>query len=266
MRRADGAELVLKLGFPHTEARDEAAVLRAWHGHGAVRLVDAHAGDWALLLDRVRPGTPMRAVRTPVRRRLAEAADVLRALHAAPAPAGVPDLADVGAGWATLLEERAAAAEDAGAEPDPGLVRAAVAVLRGPARPGPRCVVLHGDYNPGNLLRAAGAEGSVGGWCAIDPKALLGDPAYDPWPLLEQVGEPWRSPDPVRTLGERVRLVAGRAGLDPAAVAGWALARGTESALWAWSHAGPSGQAHRELGRGLRRARDWARVRDALTG
>lgn len=248
-----GADLVLKISFPHAEARDEAAVLRAWHGHGAVRLLDAHAPDWALLLDRVRPGAPLRAARTPVPHRLAAAADVLRALHAAPAPDGLPALTEVAAGWAALVEQRADAARAAGARPDPGQVRAALAVLRAPAGGTP--VVLHGDYNPGNLLRTAD------GWCAIDPKALRGDPAYDPWPLLEQVGEPWRTPDPVRTLRDRLRLVADRAALDPAAAAGWALARATESALWGWAHDADVARLHRAL----RRAADWSRVRDALT-
>jgi hypothetical protein len=78
---AGGADLVLKISFPHEEAATEAAVLRAWAGHGAVGLVDAHAADWALLLRRVRPGTPLRAARTPVDRRLAEAAAVVRRLR-----------------------------------------------------------------------------------------------------------------------------------------------------------------------------------------
>src|SRR6478736_6942492 len=53
-RDADGRDRVLKIAFPHDEARHEAAVLRAWAGRGAVALLDADAGDWALLLDRVR--------------------------------------------------------------------------------------------------------------------------------------------------------------------------------------------------------------------
>lgn len=254
VRDRAGRDLVLKLSFPHAEAADEAAVLRAWDGHGAAGLVAAHAPDWALLLDRVRPGTPLRAARTPVLRRLTEAADVLHALHAAPAPGGLPELTDVAARWGVLVEERADAARTAGARTDAGLLRAALVVLRGPAGPAP--VVLHGDLNPGNLLR------SDDGWRAIDPKALRGDPAYDPWPLLEQVGRPWRTPDPVRTLRDRTRRVADRAGVDPVATAGWALARGTEAALWGWAHDADVARLHR----GLARAGDWARVRDALTG
>jgi streptomycin 6-kinase len=43
-----------------------------------------------------------------------------------------------------------------------------------------RRVLLHGDFNPGNVL-----AGRTGTWVAIDPKPMIGDPAYDLWPLLE---------------------------------------------------------------------------------
>lgn len=264
-RDAAGRDLVLKLSFPHDEARDEAAVLRAWGGRGAVPLVDAHAGDWALLLGRARPGTPLRAVRAPADRRLAAAADVLRALHAAPAPAGLPALADVARGLADVAAERADRAARAGLRPDPGLLRAADATLRGVgASAAPVPVTLHGDYNPGNLLLAGTGGGAR--WVAIDPKALTGDPAYDVWPLLEQVADPWRTADPVRVLRDRLLLVADRAGLDAAGAARWAVARGAESALWSWHHGGGRRGAGREVARTLARVRDWARVADLLAG
>jgi streptomycin 6-kinase len=253
-RTAAGADLVLKISVPHAEARHEAAVLRAWAGRSSAPLVAEHAGDWALLLGRVRPGTPMTADRTPVARRLADAADVLRGLHAAPPPADVPDLAAVGGGWAALLQERADRAARAGVRADPAVLRSATALLTAPAAG--TAVLLHGDLNPGNLLRGPD------GWCAIDPKAMRGDPAYDPWPLLEQVGAPWRTPDPVRTLGARVRLVADRVGLPAAPVAAWSAARATEAALWDWHHGAPRPAVHRRLVR----AGDWLRVRDRLAG
>ena len=56
---AAGADVVLKLSYPHSEARDEAAALAAWHGAGAVEMVGADADDWALLLHRLRPGSTL---------------------------------------------------------------------------------------------------------------------------------------------------------------------------------------------------------------
>ncbi|QZN87202.1 aminoglycoside phosphotransferase family protein [Cellulomonas sp. C5510] len=260
----DGADLVLKVAFPHDEARHEAAVLRAWQattgragaaaGGAAVRLVAHHEADWALLLERVRPGTPMRTVRTPVVARLAAGADVLRVLHAAPVPDGLPALRDVAARSAGLSEQRAADAARGGVGVDVGLLRAGVEEMR---RPEPRRVVqLHGDLNPGNLLRGPH------GWVALDPKALRGDPAYDAAPLLEQVGDPWRAADPRAELAERTRLVADRAGLDAAAVAGWALARATDRLWWDWAHGVPVRRV-----RGMQdQVRVRAAVRDRLTG
>lgn len=253
-RDGAGRDVVLKVSFPHDEARHEADVLRAWAGHGAVGLVAAHPADWALLLRRVRPGTALRSARTPVTRRLVEGATVLRALAGAPAPGALPTVGEVGRRWAALVAERAARATAAGAGPDPALVRQALAVLDAPDTPDLRTV--HGDLNPGNLLRGPD------GWVAIDPKALRGDPAYDVWPLVEQVGDPWRTPDPARALADRTALVAGAAALDAGHAAAWAVARSVESALWGWSHTGDA----RALRRALARSRAWVDARDRLAG
>ena len=58
---ATDGDVVLKVGWTHGEARDEAAGLRTWDGRGTVRLLDAVAeGETsALLLDRAVPGTPL---------------------------------------------------------------------------------------------------------------------------------------------------------------------------------------------------------------
>ena len=88
---------------------------------------------------------------------------------------------------------------------------------------------MHGDLNPGNVLAAGD-----GRWVAIDPKPMRGDPAYDLWPLLEQVDDPFAHPDPAAVLRERVGLLAGVLDLDADRVAAWGLARCTESALWVW--------------------------------
>src|SRR5687768_11739829 len=54
---AGGEEVVLKLSFPHREAREEATALALWDGRGAVRLLRHDRQRWALLLERCRPGT-----------------------------------------------------------------------------------------------------------------------------------------------------------------------------------------------------------------
>jgi streptomycin 6-kinase len=65
---------------------------------------------------------------------------------------------------------------------------------------------------------------------------MIGDPGYDPWPLLAQIDEPFAHPDPLCVLAERFTLVADVVGEDVRRLAAWALAREVESALWAADH------------------------------
>ena len=88
-----------------------------------------------------------------------------------------------------------------------------------------------------------------GRWVAIDPKPMRGDPAYDLWPLLEQIDPPFRAAHPARVLRERIALLADHTGLDAPRIAGWALARSVESALWRWDELGDLAGAQRELDR-----------------
>ena len=150
-------------------------------------------------------------------------------------------MTDVCAGWADLLEDRGARHEVDVAD--------AATLLR--TLPGSCDTLVHGDLNPGNILAAGG-----GRWLAIDPKPMRGDPAYDLWPLLEQVDDPFEHPDPAAVLRDRVALLAGLLDLDADRVAAWASARCTESALWVWDQLGDEAGARAILGR----AAVWARV------
>ncbi|WP_315096221.1 aminoglycoside phosphotransferase family protein [uncultured Cellulomonas sp.] len=229
----DGRLVVLKISFPHDEARHEALALRAWHGHGVPEVLGTHEDDWALLLARVAPGTPLSAAPGSAPERLAVAAEVARALWSVAGPAAVPAMSEVCAAWADLLEERGVRH---GVD-----VRAAADLLR--ELPGRSQVLVHGDLNPGNVLAAG-----EGRWLAIDPKPLRGDPAYDLWPLLEQVDDPFEHADPESVLRSRTTLVADLLGLDPGRVAAWGFARCTESALWVWDQLGDEPGGRRTLG------------------
>lgn len=168
--RADGSEAVLKLGLPHMEGRDELPGLRAWDGDGTVRLVDADAATGAMLLERCRPGSPLRE--RPEPEQDVVIASALKRLWRVPAaPHPFRPLADMTAYWADAARRRAAAL---GPGHDRGLHDEALRLYAELPRSADRQVLLVTDLHAGNVLRAEREP-----WLVIDPKPFVGDPAYD---------------------------------------------------------------------------------------
>jgi streptomycin 6-kinase len=83
-RDTGGRDLVLKVAWRHVEAAHEADGLRAWAGHGAVRLYDSDVlnSTSVLLLERCRPGTTLAALPEPQQDEVVAA--LLRRLWSAP--------------------------------------------------------------------------------------------------------------------------------------------------------------------------------------
>lgn len=220
-RRHDDADAVLKLQLPHPESAPEAQALAAWAGDGAVRLLAADADRAALLLERCRPGSALGDEPHPFA--AAETGAALGArLHAVAPPAGLPALGGVLDAWASELEDRLArlGAEDPGGGPGPA--RRALEIMR--TRPGEctRPVLLHGDLNPTNVLAAARAP-----WLAIDPKPMVGDPAYDGARLVTQP-DPLLHADPAAVVAGRLDRVADALGVERGRLAEWCLVGAVE--------------------------------------
>lgn len=237
-RLPDGTHAVFKVTWPHREAAGEAEGLRLWDGQGAVRLIDHDPAHHALLLERCEPGTELGAAgEAGAEHRLRLGAEVLRELWSAPVPrdSSLERVADVCAEWADLVEERM---ERLRPGYDAGLVAHGARLLRELPGGAGREVVVHGDFNPGNVL-AAGRRP----WLAIDAKPMTGDPGYDPFPLLEQIDDPFATADPPRTVAARLALLAGELGEDAGRLAAWAVARRVEAALWSAEHGDVEGGA-----------------------
>ena len=224
---ADGTETVFKLSIPHREAVGEAEALRWWDGNGAIRLLEHDPDDYALLLERVDPGTKLTEHHElSAETRLRVAAELLADLwrRGVPEQSSFERVDDVAAEWAELAGRRM---EQLAPPYDPGLVARGIELLRTLPASAERQVVVHGDYNPGNILAAARAP-----WLVIDPKPMIGDPGYDLCPLLLQVDDPFAHPDPAAILSDRVDLVANAIDLPSERILAWCLARCVESALW----------------------------------
>jgi streptomycin 6-kinase len=224
--RAGGGEAVLKLGVPHPELLTEMAALELYAGRGMVAPLAIDRARGAILLERLRPGTPLA--------RLAADDDEAATLIAArtmqelrcPVPPdhpfptlerwlrGIRDLRVRFDGGTGPLPARRV--EQAEAYRDELLASAGPPVL------------LHADLHHDNILRADRAP-----WLAIDPKGVVGEAAYEVGTLLHN---PWPDllnwPDPRRTLARRVDLLAEALDLDWQRVLRWGIVNAVLAACW----------------------------------
>jgi streptomycin 6-kinase len=61
---------------------------------------------------------------------------------------------------------------------------------------------------------------------------MIGDPAYDPWPMLTQMGSPFDDRAAAGVLRARYRLFAELVEEPAERLLAWSVARTVESALW----------------------------------
>lgn len=148
----DGTPVVVKVAWPHREARGESIGLRLWDGHGAPILYAAEPNAYAVLMERCVPGLPLsQAVMSP-EDRLAAAAAVLRELWVTPPDDhGLERVDQVCAEWAVTVRERQAALRPPF---DPELVAPGAHLLQSLPASAAKEVVVHGDANPTNSLSA----------------------------------------------------------------------------------------------------------------
>jgi streptomycin 6-kinase len=221
-----GDDWVLKVGWKHYEAEHEADGLRFWAGRGAVQLVKVDDRTGALLLERCRPGTTLRALPEPEQDTVLAA--LLPRLWLNP-PSNNPfrPLAQMCNQWADGFEQRLDdnRSVDGGPVLDPGLARLGMQMLRTLPTTADREVLLCTDLHAGNVLAAEREP-----WLMIDPKPYLGDPAYDVGQHLincrERLGL-----DPAGT----ARRLADLLDLDPERVLQWLFARAVQlSPQWPW--------------------------------
>lgn len=217
----DGTPIVLKIGCPNHEYRAEVDTLRLYAGVGAVRLLDFDEAHVALLLERLAPGT-MLATLPGDEEATAIAARIMLQIHRpVPERHAFPTVADWFAGLAALRAEF-----DGGTGPFPARVveeaeTLATELFRTAAPP----TVLHGDLHHFNIL-----AGERQPWLAIDPKGVVGEPAYEigawmrNWPLGVA--------DPVPYLERRLDILVSELGVERARLRAWTVAQGVLSAWW----------------------------------
>jgi len=205
--------------MPHMEGEHEIHGLRFWDGDPTVRLLEADDELGAVVLERCKPGTTLRA--------LAEydqdvvIAGLLRRLWRRPlTPHPFRSLSTLTEYW---TKETVGQIEQ---WPDMGLVREGLQLFEGLPRNATREVLLATDLHAGNVVRAEREP-----WLVIDPKPFVGDPAYDATQHLLNCRTRLRL-DPDRT----IRSFADLAGIEHERVRLWTFARAAAEPRDDWSN------------------------------
>ncbi len=213
--RRDGQRVVLKVGIPTAEALREPVALRAFAGRGAAKLleVDSHTG--AMLLERLDPGEMLIGHPSGA----AIACRLLQELWQAQPGPGFPDLQE----WTRSLEAPAAHR----VVPDRTLERA-LAVRDDLLATACPSVLLHGDFHGFNILSSGSS------WVAIDPKGVIGEPAFECGPFLLNdfaINDVERTRQDIGSFSRRLKIERER-------ITAWAAVFGVLSTVWTFEDHG----------------------------
>jgi streptomycin 6-kinase len=216
VERQSGAPAVLKINFPEEESAAEPDALLHWDGDGAVRLLAHDEATRALLVERCVPGSQLWSIDDDVEA-TSIAAGVLRRLwRPPPREHRFRALRNVAARWA---EELARDWKALGKPFESELSEAAIqACLELPNETNDQ-VVLHQDFHGGNVLRAEREP-----WLAIDPKPLVGEPAFDAASLLRDRRWLLGSHDDARRIARRLDQLSEELFLDRERMRLWGIA------------------------------------------
>ncbi len=167
-RSAQFGDAVLKIQGPHGERYTEIEALRLLAGTGCCRMLAVDLQSAAMLLERIKPGLPLRAL-SDRDQQLSIGTRMIASLpQRVPGGHTLPTYQD----W---LDTAAGMLSRTAAPPALGdLLREACEQYRRLHVPGEPAAVLHGDLHHDNILLAGGDH-----WVAIDPQGVIGPPVLE---------------------------------------------------------------------------------------
>lgn len=222
--RADGTQVILKTGLTD-EFPLQPEALRYFDGHGMARLLAYDEQNKTMLLERLKPGKSLRTVKND-EVAISAATEVMHKLWRPLPPQHYPfpTVSDYGKGFARIREMYAG-----GTGPLPYAMfdkaeKLYAELSLSMAEP----VLLHGDLHQDNILSAEREP-----WLAIDPKGVVGEPAFEAGALLRNFWPDILSiPDPKSLMARRIDQIAAEAGFEWERIYSWSFAQAVLSVLW----------------------------------
>ncbi len=231
-RQHDGTEVVLKLCVPSYEWQHEVAALRAFHGVGVAQLLDVNADHAAFMLERLQPGTMLSELHDDDQRTTI-ALEIMRQLwHTPPTVHAFPHVQD----WASGLDKVRQHFPDH-LPFDSYLLDMAQRTFADLFASYAQAMLLHGDLHHFNILRSGET------WKLIDPKGIIGEPAFDLAAfLLNPNNELPHHADLERLFRRRIAMLSDGLGIDRQRITHYAAAFAVLSAWWDMDEHGHGGE------------------------
>ncbi|MGD8822268.1 MAG: aminoglycoside phosphotransferase family protein [Anaerolineales bacterium] len=221
----DGRPAFLKCGLPdNKEFVSEAWALRCFDGRGAVRLLQVDFERGAMLIERAVPGHPLSMFEGDDQATRMAAVLMQRLWRPAPECEALPTLEAWALGFERMRQRYQGGTGPLSAERVDRAERLYAELNASTEEP----QLLHGDLHHENIV-----SGDREAWLAIDPKGVIGDPAFEAAALLYNPIPMVRShSNPKAMLSRRVDLLADVLGFSRQRIRDWALAQGMLSAWW----------------------------------
>ncbi|MDF1795096.1 MAG: aminoglycoside phosphotransferase family protein [Coxiellaceae bacterium] len=215
----NGNAIALKIGVPNPEISHEIQALQHYNGQGAVQLIDSDTEQGWLLLEQCNPGDTLKTlyiegnddqaceVMAHVMQRLWQPADDNHSF---------PHIKE----WLDQLKPHPSI--------DKRLIDKAIGISNELLQDQHDEVVLHGDLHHDNILRCERQQ-----WLAIDPKGVIGEPAYEVGAFLRNpLPQIFEQNKPHQLIQRRIDVISELTGLDPQRIQYWHFVQILLSTCW----------------------------------
>jgi streptomycin 6-kinase len=223
--RSDGTQVIVKTGLSD-EFPSQPVALRHFAGHGMVQLLAYDEQNNMMLLERLRLGRSLRTVESD-KVAISAAVNVMRQLWR-PLPTRhypFPTVSAWGEGFGRIRDLYAGGV---GPFPSPAIFDRAERLYAELSMSMAEPVLLHGDLHQDNILSAEREP-----WLAVDPKGVIGEPAYETGALLRNFWPDILSiPNPQALMRRRIDQLAAELGFERKRIYAWGFAQSVLSVLW----------------------------------
>ena len=217
----DGVPVVLKLSLPGKDFEQEIRVLKIYDGRGVAKLLDFDLEKGVMLQEAVLPGTHLKKLFPDEDdQAISIAVNVMKRIHAVKLNSETSDC--------PKIESRLAALSASYPDiPNELMMKArtlASDLINSQGSP----VLLHGDLHHDNILKNKDC------WMAIDPKGVIGEPAYEVGAFIRNpIPELFECKDIKEIITKRFDRFSALLRVDRQRLVDWSFVQAVLAACWA---------------------------------